>query len=230
MLHFSLSPERIACMAAVAVGVLLAGHGIGLLMAYGLGHPYVFGFVPLFNFGQEQNIPTLFSTLLMLASALCFFVLYRMGGVSRYARNVWLVLSLTFCFLAVDETAVIHERFSLSVKEWLDVGGYLFFAWVIPYSVGTAVLAAVVGVPIWRLGWRYRLLFGAAGLTFVGGAIGVEMLGGNYYEAHQQQADLNYRLLQTVEELLEFTGLIILLYTLLDLLRSRTSALTVRIS
>lgn len=230
MLHFSINPERIACVAVVAVGVLLLGHAIGLLMNYGLGHNYVFGLVPLFNFGQEQNIPTLFSTLLMLASAICFLALYRIGEVSPYARRVWLILAVVFCFAAIDETAVIHERIGLSVRERLGVGGYLFFAWVIPYSVGVAALAAIVIVPIWRLGWRYRALFGVAAITFVGGAVGVEMLGAHYFEANQQQKTLIYSLFQTVEELLEFTGLIILLYTLLDLLRRRTAVLTLRLS
>ncbi len=174
-------------------------------------------------------MPTLFATLLLLANAFMFFLLYRVGEAASFANLVWLLLATVFCFLAIDEFAALHERLIQPVRERLDVGGYLYFAWIIPYAVAVIALAVLVAVPIWRLGWRYRLLFGAAGLFYLGGSVGVEMLGGKYYEANQQQADLKYRLFQTVEESFEFTGLIVLIYTLLDLLKSRTDKVTVRL-
>ena len=174
-------------------------------------------------------MPTFFASLLFFANGLFFFVLYRIGGDTRYAHFVWLILGAVFCFLAVDEFAAIHERLIHPVRKGLQVGGYLYFAWIIPYAAGVIVLAALVIIPLWRLGLRYRILFGVAGLLFLGGSVGIEMLGGNNYDANHKQVDLTYRLYQTAEESLEFTGLIVLIYTLLDLIRSRTNNVTVRL-
>lgn len=230
MMTFTLTPARAAWVLSGIFLFLLVAHGTGLLMHYGLGHDHVFGLVPLFNMGREQSVPTLFATLLLLTNALLFFMLFRIDDVSRYRTFVWLLLSVAFCGVAVDEYTVMHERLIEPVREGLDVGGYLFFAWIIPYGIGVAILALVIGPAIWRLGRRYRWLFGACAVTFLGGAIGVEMLGGRYLEANQEQVDLNYRLFQTVEESLEFTGTILLIYTLLCLLRPRIKGLAIRLS
>lgn len=230
MVSFSLSPKRVAYALVGMFVFLLLAHGIGLLSTYGFGHDRVFGLVPLFNIALEHNVPTLFATLLLLSNGFLFFVLFRAGDTSSQREYWWLVLSLVFCFLAVDEFAVIHEGLINPLRRALGVGGYLFFAWIIPYAIGVAVLALLVVPAIWHLGWRYRFLFGASGLVYLGGAIGVEMIGGNYYQANQRQVDLNYRLLQTVEESLEFVGLIILVYTLLDLIRNRSDRLIFQLS
>lgn len=230
MLNFPLSPKGVTYTLLGVFALLLAAHGLGLVMHYGFGHGRVFGLVPLFNMGNEHSVPTLFATLLLLASGFLFFVLFRAEDSSAYLRRVWLLLSLVFCFLAVDEYAVLHERLIGPVREGLGVGGVLHFAWVIPYAVGVAALAVFVLPAIWRLGWRYRLLFGASGVAYLGGAIGVEMLGGNYYQANNEQADLTYRLYQTVEETLEFLGVIILIHTLMTLLQSRVDSLTFQLA
>lgn len=228
MLMLSLNPKHVIGWIVAILAALLMAHGMALLMTYGFGHDYVFGLVPLFNIALEQNLPTLFSTMLLLANGCMFFVLYRVDDSSRYTRNVWMLLAAAFWFLGVDESALIHERLSAPVKELFPVGRYLFFAWIIPYGIAAALLAVAVLYPIWQLGWRYRLLFGAAGLVYLSGAIGMEILGGNYYQANQQQVDLTYRLFQTVEETFELVGLTILVYTLLDLIRNRIDSLVLR--
>jgi hypothetical protein len=124
----------------------------------------------------------------------------------------------------------VHERLIRPVRTGLNVEGYLYFAWIIPYAVGVVVLAFLAVPAIWRLGWRYRVLFGTSGVVYLSGAIGVEMLGGNLYQANQEQVNLNYRLLQTVEECLEYIGLIILTFTSLDLIRTRIDHLVLRLS
>jgi len=231
MVSFSLSPKRVVCVLVGMFVFLLLAHGIGLVTTYGFGHDRVFGLVPLFNIALEQNVPTLFATLLLLFNGLLWFVLFRAGDTASQREYSWLILALVFCFLAVDEFAIIHERLvNRRVRTALGVDGYLFFAWVIPYAIGVAVLALLIVPAIWRLGWRYRFLLGASGLVYLGGAIGVEMIGGNYYQANQKQVDLNYRLLQTVEEFLEFSGLVILVYTLLDLIRNRSDRLVFHLS
>lgn len=230
MISLSASPQRVALVLSGILAFLLLAHGVGLIMTYGFGHGRIFGLVRLFNIAVEQNVPTLFATLLLLGSGLLFLALFRVDRPSSRPRYAWLILSLVFCFLAVDEFAVIHERLITPVRQGLDVDGYLFFAWVIPYAAGVALLACAVARTIWQLGWRYRLLFGAAAVAYLGGAIGVEMLGASYSEQNLEQVDLTYRLLQTLEEILEFCGLIVLVYTLMHLLQGRSDGVTVRFS
>lgn len=226
----TLTPAGVTGTAVAIFGVLLLGHGVGLVMTFGFGHDHVYGLVPLFNIGLEQNLPTVFSTLLLLVNACLFLVLSFTGEATRYMRYTWLMMATAFCFIGIDESALIHERLSAPVKALVPVEGYVFFAWVLPYAIATAVIGCVAFYAVWRLGWRYRLLFGIAGLTYVGGAVGFEIVGGNYFQSNGQQVDLTYRLFQSVEESLEITGLIILLYTLLDLLRRRSAELRLRIS
>ena len=225
----SIVPARTAAWLFGALVVLLIAHGLGLFFAFGLGHSYVYGFVPLFDFGRESNIPTFFSTSLFLFNALLFALVAISARWETKEKSGWLILAAVFAFLALDEFAMIHEKFIAPVRELLGSGGYLYFAWVIPYVMGAALLALVTAPLIWSLGWRFRLLFGLAAGAFLTGAVGVEMLGGRYFEAVEETIDLRYRLFQTVEESLEFTGLIILVYTLLVLRASLSKQLLLRL-
>lgn len=213
----------------VTLLVLILAHATGLVMTYGFGHSHVYGLVPLFNLGLEGNVPTFVASLLLLASALLFLFLWRVDRTADGPTHVWLLLAAVFAFLSLDEFSMIHERLIDPVREALDVGGLLFFAWIIPYAIIAGLVALAVVPTIWRLGPRFRVLFGLAATLYLSGAIGVEMLGGRYYEAHNEVVDLTYRLYQTVEESLEFAGVIVLIYTLLMLIAERAPVTIVQI-
>jgi len=68
-----------------------------------------------------------------------------------------------------------------------------------------------------RLPSRNRNLFLFAGALYVGGCIGIELIGGSYDQAHGYE-NLTYNLISTVEEGLELAGLIAFLYGLLTYL------------
>lgn len=223
------APSRVAFFLFVTLLCVLLAHGAGLLMTYALGHGNVLGLVPLFNLATETNVPTFFSTLLLLLNASLFAFVWWTSPRREPGSRVWLFLAFVFGFLALDEFAMIHELLIEPVRTSLDTGGLLYFAWLIPYAAAVVVIGASVAPAIWRLGGRFRLLFGLAAALYLGGAMGVEMLGGRYYEAQQAVVDLTYRLLQTVEETLELCGLIALVYTLLELLRVRTSGVLVHL-
>ncbi|ADJ28472.1 hypothetical protein [Nitrosococcus watsonii] len=228
-IHIVIVPMRVAATLSIILLALLIAHVIGLVLAYGFGHSYVFGLVPLFNIAREGNIPTFFASSLLLFNGLLFLLLWRLSNREKKEKKIWLLLSLTFSFLAVDEFAMIHELLISPVRETLNVGGLLFFAWVIPYTFIVIALGFIVAPFIWRLGARYRVLFGSSAAAYLSGAIFVEMLGGKYYQSLNETVNLNYRLFQTVEELLEFTGLILLVYTLLELIRTRAPVTQIKI-
>ncbi|MPY69469.1 MAG: hypothetical protein GEU92_05225, partial [Alphaproteobacteria bacterium] len=66
MTSLSASPKRVAIALCGILAFLLIAHGLGLVMTYGFGHGRIFGLVRLFNIAVEQNVPTLFATLLLL--------------------------------------------------------------------------------------------------------------------------------------------------------------------
>lgn len=149
----------------------------------------------------------------------------RSAEVSRDRAN-WRFLAFIFVFLAVDEFVSIHEYLITpmqAVAEALDLrSGYLYFAWFIPYSAALIVAAAVLIPFFFRLPVRTRGYFLFAGIIFVSGAVGMEMIGGNYWVSQGWSIDmgedvnLQYAMIVTIEELLEMIGIVLFIQGLAD--------------
>lgn len=224
-----LGPGRVARALLFVFGLLLLAHAVGLFLTFALHYGDPYGLIRLFNLALERNVPTLFECCLFIGAAGLFLLLAKLTSHDSAERRVWLLLAPVFVFLAFDEAMAIHERLIGPVRTHLHTGGLLFFAWVVPYGVAVLALAIWATPKFWRLGPRFRILFGLSACIFLSGAVGMEMLGGQYYEAHDDTVDLTYRLYQTVEESLEFMGLILLIYTQLDLLGSRATEARLRV-
>jgi hypothetical protein len=222
VIRASIVPARVAGWLWATLFLLLVAHTLGLVVTYGLGYSHALGFVPLFNIATEANVPTFFASALLMTSGMLFLLLWRIGKSRDRDSRVWLLLSAIFAFLALDEVAMIHEKFIEPVRAALGTGGVLYFAWIVPYATAVAVIGLFTAPAVRRLGPRFIKLFCTAAALYLGGAIGVEMIGGNYYEANAAIVDLKYRLVQTVEETLEFSGVIVLVYTLLVLISTRS--------
>ena len=63
-----------------------------------------------------------------------------------------------------------------------------------------------------------RRQFPVAGAIFLGGAIGAEVIGGAYVSSERGGDDAVYRVITTVEELLEMLGIVVFLQALLSYL------------
>ena len=75
--------------------------------------------------------------------------------------------------------------------------------------MGLAYLSFLINLPA-----AFRYWFMAAGLVFIGGAIGVEGISGMIADIHGER-NLGYALTVTVEELMEMIGIIIFINALL---------------
>lgn len=204
----------------VVAFLLVALSTLGQYSKYRLGHAGLTGLAPLFYVDTEHNIPTYFSVLLMLLATLATLLLVvvtRRGkkqGVPH--RSKWLTLSIGFLLMALDEAFQFHERLNIPVGALLGDGrlGVFYFPWTIP---GIA-LVSILGLVFWRFlmhlpaTTRFRFLLAAT--IFLGGAIGVELIGSQHAELHGYE-NLTYSLIVTVEESLELTGLIVFLWALL---------------
>jgi hypothetical protein len=209
-------PKRVAWMLAATIVIL----GIACIVTQVVRIRFNMrsvGLIAAFDMNREANVPTLFSTLLLLAVGFLLWVIAR--GKKEQSGDYywhWKLLSIVFFYLAVDEAVGIHELLIVPLRTLLNAGGVLYFTWVIPG------LAVVLGLGLYYLKFIMHLTtvdrfrFVVAGVMYVGGAIGVEMIGGHYYWMTNRAKDLNYTLITTLEESLEMAGLTLFIFALLD--------------
>jgi hypothetical protein len=209
---------RIEPVTWTLVGVtlfLIAASSAGQGVRYLFGYEAAYGLIPLFFVGEERNVPTYFSSLLLL----CASVLLGVIALTRHRLRLpywrhWTGLAVIFLLLSLDEVAGLHEMMIRPVRETLHVGGLLYFAWVIPGSVLVLALGCIYLRFFLALAPQLQWLFGAAALLYVGGALGVEMLGGRHADLYGLE-NFTYRMYQTVEESFEMFGLVLFIHALL---------------
>jgi len=139
-----------------------------------------------------------------------------MIGWRKYRNNAayiksWCFLSLVFVYLSVDEGTKIHVE-SLDFISPLIGIEFLHF-WVIPASFIMLVFVLSYGRFLLYLAPEFRALFIASGAIYVGGAIGIETIGGLYAENHGK-GNLIYQLIADIEEICEMMGIVLFIYTL----------------
>lgn len=215
-------------LAAKLLFATIALLSIASLTALGLrfygGFEYAYGMVPLISMDEEGNIPTYFSSLLHLTSAVLLFLITlgsRQDG--HNATWKWAGLSLVFLFLSVDEASSIHELLTYPVREFLGAGGVLYFAWVVPAIILIVIFTFAYWPFLRTLPSEIFRGFILAAIVFLSGAIGMELVGG--WIADTQGADtLQFFLATEVEEVLEMTGSVIFIRTLLTHLSTNVGA------
>ena len=219
--YLSVRPNSIAFfLSAIAVFLILAsiiGQSIAYLNNYDQLPLIAQQLIRIFELGSEDNIPTHFSALLILLSALLLiFIFFVETRKNSWSKTYWLILAAGFFFMAADETYQIHEKLIDPVQHILGNGnlGILYFAWVIPYFILVLTLAIFFYRFLRKIPSSTRNRFLIAATVYLGGAIGIELIGGYYFELHGSD-NFTYNMIQTVEESLEITGLIIFIWALL---------------
>jgi hypothetical protein len=173
-----------------------------------------------FDLDRENTVPawyastTLFSAAVLLA--LITLVKKRRDGCYLWH---WALLALVFVCMAIDESTSSHEILIVPLRRFFHAGGVFYFAWVIPAFFAVAIFALGYVKFLAHLVPRTRYLFLIAGAVYVGGALGVELIGGALAESHGF-ASLRYIAVMTLEEVMEMMGVVIFIYALLDYLRS----------
>jgi hypothetical protein len=218
----TLSPRNTAFWLGTMAIFLLVAHLITIAMPYifeGFEHPLVRVLFGLFFIDGEGNIPAIFSTWLFLINAALFLIVWKAAGRAGESKKIWLVFSLVFVFLALDESISIHERLINPLRQALDATGIFYYAWIIPYGIGV-VLLAIFAIPVfWRMQKRIRFWFGLSAVIYLFAVIGLEMISGKYLVSMNENKDIVWILMVTLEESLEMAGLIMLAYAQLLLLR-----------
>jgi hypothetical protein len=158
-------------LGAAAILIVLVSIG-GQLSLFLLGHGNLKGLVPLFYVGNEGNIPTGFSVLLMLVTCILLAVialLKRKQGDSH--ASYWAVLFCGFLFMAYDEAFQVHEKLIAPVRGLLGDFGYgvFFYAWVLPGAALVIILWMFFRKFLSQLTTPARSRFLVAAFIYLGG-------------------------------------------------------------
>lgn len=165
----------------------------------------------------ETNVPTFFSVLLLLISSLLFgFITWINWKSTAPYLDKWAILSLGFLYIAYDEAFQAHERLIEPIRELLgnENLGVFYYAWVIPGIIVVLFLTVFFFRFLQDLPNKTRTRILVAAVLYVGGALGIELLGGYYAEIHGTLS-LRYTMIVALEEGLEMAGLIVLIWALL---------------
>lgn len=204
----------------------------GLSLEFCFGYDYAKGFIPLFDIDKEQNIPTFFSVLLLLFSSMLLALIAMLNQKQGdHDAPKWGLLSSGFLYMAYDEAFRVHERWIGPIRALLgdtDLGAF-YFAWVLPGIVVVLILGLFLIGFIFRLPETTRRSFLLAATLYLGGAIGVEMIGGWHAELHGTGNPV-YRIITNVEEIMEMTGLIVFIWALLRYSQEHHNDVRVRFS
>jgi hypothetical protein len=221
-MKITLNISKIIQLLSFVALVLILANIIMLVIYFYINDPEQFDFVRMVDLDQETNLPTLFSSAILLLSGFLFYLLYKEAKkVKKEDAPFWLGLSFIFIFLAFDESAKIHETLGDLSENFIDASGYLYYPWVISYMFLLLILGFFYIRFFWKMEKKLFWSFVGAAVLFLSGAIGLELLGAN--EASLHGADtLKYCIYYTVEESLEMFGVIYLIHILLNLLAGKT--------
>lgn len=205
--------------------VLLAVCGVSLalllasvlqdVMLYAGPHPDLSAKIWLLDVDTEASVFTWISIVSLFSAAWLLFAAGRDAAArgDRF-RWHWHVLAALFLLVSFDEFSGIHEKLSAALAGRFANTGLLYFAWAAPAGIiSLAGLAAFV--PFLRsLPPMVGATMIASAALFLGGAVGVEMLGGSVAEAAGIES-LRYRLLANLEEGLELAGTLLFIHALM---------------
>lgn len=206
---------HVACIVALVV-LCLAGQ----FCHFVLHHDHLMGLVRDFDLDEEANVPTWFETITLALAAALLEVTARVRRSVRDGRWVhWRVLSSGFLFLSLDELASIHERLKLPFAMFRNVPKFWAFSWVVPGALIAALAFAFFLPWLRKLPTRTRNGLMLAGAVYVAGAVGMEAVGG--ITAMTVGMDTwTYVVAYTIEETMEMLGVLLLIVTMLEYLRS----------
>ena len=217
-----MTPNKVRRALNLATAALLMAHTLTQVGIYGFGADK--HWLDVVNMDRELNLPTLFSTLLLLTSA---FLLKRLSTIPCQQNAAdWTLLSRIFVFLALDEALQIHEILIFPGLRH-QIHPALASTWVIPY-----------GLLALGLLWRFRRFLTAlpaktsarflrAGSIYLTGSIGMEMVGS--FAVRSGLIRLHsfwYGAITGIEESLEIVGLILFLHALMQELLVRNGEQT----
>jgi len=218
-----LNPAKVAAILATVVVFLVVANVTSYVLRNTRWELLFQRYFVSFNLDRENNIPTYFSALQLLFAAglLGLIAASKFNSQGRFARS-WAALAIIFVYLAVDEVMTLHEQLADPIGEAVQASPLLnFFPWLIAAIPLVLVFAAVYTRFLLHLPRKTLLLVALAGVLYVLGAIGFELMGGWYTLNFGVSKEMRF-IIYTIEETFEMLAIVVFVYALLDYMQSQS--------
>lgn len=177
----------------------------------------------LLNAAQERSLASWWTSTLLVACCLLTVAAGRLAGegaLTGRATWSWLVLTVVFALLSLDEVVSLHERGAAWTAAVFETGSLLArLGWTIP-AAAALMVSLLFLVPAFRaIPARPRAVVLAGLATSIGGALGMEVV--NVLLTNAGARYLWRHLAMAVEEAAEMTGVVIVLLGLLTAVQVR---------
>jgi hypothetical protein len=205
----------------------LIGQRFRFFGGYSISGPVQEFFLDMYIFeffiNNEGNIATFWNTfLLLLTSAIAFIIASVKFLQKDKYRFEWALLGLVFFYLSMDESSVIHEKFSALLKNMPDINGWAHYKWLYAGGVAVLLLTFMFIRFYLHLDLRNKILLPVSMALYLFGGFGGELLSG-YYAQVNGTKNIPYVLMTHGEELGEQSGIILMIFTLLTYLLANYS-------
>jgi hypothetical protein len=222
-LNLTIPVRRVRRWLLALVAALLVLNELVLFSRFFLGHGRLGGLYALFDLDVETSVSTFVQSSLLLVAAV---LLWLWGRAAPGVRRVAWILAAATLWVAVDEASQIHELLIVPIDRLLDTGGLFRLGWVIPGIVVAAAVVALALRLLRSLDPDVGRLLAIGGALYLAGAIGFEMLGGPWADAHGTENAVYRMVFTSTEETLEGVGIVLAVTALLEALRRGPGRIT----
>lgn len=212
-MNIEIIPERAFKYLAAVISVLMLANVIAIYLKFNSKTVFANAFFKLFDVNTESNIPSLYSTITLFVCAILLFLIHFIENSKQKKLGYWSFLGLIFLFLAVDENIELHERIMGLVRNTFHLTGFFYYAWIVPYFLAVFLLGCYYLPFLLKLPRSIMYHFIIAFTLFIGGAVGMEMIGGRHDSLYGQ--DVILAMYYSIEELLEMLGIAVFIKGLL---------------
>ena len=213
----------------IVLSILILLHLMALTFLNDQTNTFLVKILKLVHLDEEANFPTFFSSLLFIISSALLLFIGKSKSSSEINPKYWIVLSLIFLFLSIDEIVQLHEKFSNVVHQKFQIGGILRFSWWIIYAVFIIAVSPFFMKFLAQLPKTIKRIFILAAVVFLSGSIILEIVGIYIYSTENDTKTYTFYIISSIEEILEMIGLAIFIYGLLKYVSLTSEKIIIKI-
>ena len=223
-LSLSVSVRRLATALAVVIALLSVTSFVAEVVANFVivGNKYVMRIAEWLEVDREASLPTWYAVITLMACAVLLAVIARDAFQrGRPFPRHWAALAAIFALLSLEEIIGIHSEVTQRLRDVVSITegfGYALALTAIAL-MGLAVVALLFGRFYLHLPVRWRMWFTVGAIVYLIGVFASDAVG-DYLITASGAPTLGYVIVQTVEEALEMTGVLIFIVMLLDYIRT----------
>ncbi len=196
--------EKMNLYVSVLVGGVALGMYGSIFLRVKFGRDHLFGLSNMLDPRFEASLHSWLGSALLIGCAGLLAYVASSELAAPHFRRHWGMLAAGFVFLSADETAGIHELL-IRVSRAAFGADSAPHLWAV-FGLAAVLLIRLAYLPFLRhLSPELRKRTMAAAAIYLGGAIGVELLGGVYATLYSPSGPV-YLTLAAIEETMELVG------------------------